>query len=294
MNQGQQFLQYTLSGLTTGVIYAIVALGYVTVFNVTGVINFMQGELAMLGALLTVSLMAWGVNGVVAALAAVIVTACVGAAVETVTIRPAGKAGAHGLILITLAWSLIIRGLAPLFWGTRSYKLALFPDLGEALNIGGAVLPRETGWILAITVAVMALLMIFFYRSFPGLAWRASASNALAARLMGIKPRTMSTLVFALSGALGAVAGIVVTPLTLASFDMGFALGLKGFVAAALGGLTRVHGALLGGVLLGVFEALGGGLVATGYKNAIAYVVLILVLLVKPEGLTGRKIRDKV
>lgn len=288
-----QLLQFILSGVTLGGIYAIIGLGFVTTYNVTGILNFAQGEFVMLGALITATLVTLKVPLLLAILLAVVLVALCGAIMERLAIYPARHASLVTVIIITIGVSISIRGMALLIWGTDPYSLPAFSK-GSTLDIAGASMTPQAVWVIGTAIAVVVALFLFFDRTFLGKAVKACVVNKLAARLMGISPQLMSLLAVAISAALGAIAGIVITPITLATYDMGLMLGLKGFVAAVLGGLTNASGAVLGGFLLGILEALGSGLISSGYKDAIAFLVLLIVLLVRPSGLLGSMISKRV
>lgn len=286
MSFSSQLLQFLLSGLTVGGIYALIGLGFVTTYNVTGILNFAQGEFVMLGAMITVALVALKLPILIAIVLAVLIVALIGALIERLTIYPARHASLVTVIIITIGVSISIRGLALLVWGTDPYALNAF-STGSPLSLAGASITRQAVWVIGTAVVVVIALFFFFERTYLGKAVRACVVNKLAARLMGISPQFMSLLAVALSAGLGAIAGIVITPITMATYDMGLMLGLKGFVAAVLGGLTSISGAILGGFLLGILESMGSGLISSGYKDAIAFLILVLVLFVKPSGLLG-------
>jgi branched-chain amino acid transport system permease protein len=284
-----QLLQLGLAGVTQGAIYALIALGFVTIYNVTGIINFAQGEFAMLGAMFMVSLVAAGLPVAAAFGLAVAGVAAVGGTIERLAIHPARRASLVTLIIITIGVDIVLRGLALLAWGTDPLPLAPFSP-GPPLALAGAVITRQALWILAATAATLAGLYAFFEFTYLGKAVRACAINRLAARLSGIRPDRMSLLAFCLSAALGAIGGIVMAPLTLVSYDMGLYLGLRGFVAAIMGGLVSAPGAVAGALLLGVLESLAAGLLRAAYKEAIGFLVLFLILLFRPHGLFTRAV----
>lgn len=281
-----QILQYLFSGITLGGIYALIAAGFVVIYNVTGILNFAQGEFVMLGAMITISLVKAKVPLILAIIIAIILAMIVGVLLERLAIRPAKRASTITLIIITIGASTAIRGAALLIWGTDPYSMDAFSK-GLPLRIGGAIIVQQSLWVIATTLIMVAFLFYFFERTFLGKAVRACVINKIAARLMGISPQKMSLLSFALSAGLGAIAGIVVAPITMATYDMGLMLGLKGFVAAVLGGLNSAPGAIAGGFILGIVESLGSGLISSGYKDAIAFLILLGVLLLKPSGLLG-------
>ncbi len=281
-----QLLQLALSGLTTGSIYALIALGFVTIYNVTGIINFAQGEFAMLGAMVLIALGPLGLPVPAGVVVAVALVTLGGAVMERLTIHPARRASTVTLIIITLGVDITVRGLALLAWGTDPYSLAPF-TAGPPVHLGSAVVARQGLWVLGTTVVLLFALYAFFSWTYPGKILRACAINPLSSRLSGIRPDRMSLVAFSMSAGLGAVGGIVMAPLTLVSYDMGLALGLRGFVAAIMGGLTNPAGAVVGALLLAVLENLAGGLFRAAYKEAVAFVVLFLILLLRPQGIFG-------
>lgn len=281
-----QLLQLLFSGLTLGSIYALIALALVTTYNITGVINFAQGEFAALGALLAISFFAGGMPLLWAFLLAILLVAVLGGVLQRVTLHPAREAAGLTLIIITVGLSIALRGLALLGWGTDTYSLPAFSS-GGPLFVGGAALNLQGFWILGLIFCTLALLYAFLELTYPGKAVKAAVINKTAARLVGINPHTISFWAFVGSGALGAAAGIFIVPITMATYDMGFMLGLKGFIAAAIGGLNNISGAVLGGILLGILESYTAGLISSGLKDALAIVILLVVLAVRPQGILG-------
>ena len=278
----QQVLQFLITGITNGSIYALIALGFVVIYSVTSVINFAQGEFAMLGALMAVSLIAAGLPQGLALVGAVIGVGIFSALLYRVGLRPARDASPLVLIIITIGAALAIRGAALVVWGTDPYQMAPF-TAGSPLQVGGAVIRLQSLWVLGTTLVLQPLLHLFFTRTMLGRSLRACAVNRLAARLMGIRTDRMALLAFGLSGAVGALGGILIAPIIFATYDMGLMLSLKGFVAAVMGGLVNYPAAVAGGFLLGILESLGAGLISSGYKDAIAFVALFLILLSKPR-----------
>lgn len=286
MDLGSQILQYVLSGLVLGGIYALIAVGFVTIYNVTGILNLAQGEFVMLGALLSVTLVKLQVPLFLAVVMSVLAVSLVGTLMERSAIYPARQASVITLIIITIGVGIALRGVALIIWGTESYTLPPFSK-GPPVFILGAVLVPQAFWVLGITLLMVIAMYLFFDRTLVGIALKACMVNRLAARLMGISPSVMSCLSFTLSAGLGAIAGIAIAPITMATYHMGLMLGLKGFVAAVLGGLTSAPGAVAGGLLLGVMESLGAGLVSSGYKDAFAFLILLVVLLARHGGTAG-------
>ncbi len=281
------YLQFILSGLSTGSIYVLIALGIVTIYSVTGIINLAQGEYAMLGAMLAITYSKWGFPLALAFVASILTVIVIGFIVERLTVNPVRDASPVTLIIITVGVSITIRGLALLVWGANPYSLQEFSS-GEPLHLFGAVISMQRLWVMGTAAVTLVVLYYLLDRTMMGKALRACSINKEAASLMGISASQMSLFTFGLSAALGAIAGVVIAPLTLASYDMGLMLGLKGFVAAVIGGLVSAPGAVIGGLLLGVLESLSAGLVSSGLKDAIAFIVLLLVLIVRSENIIGR------
>ncbi len=284
-----QVWQFFLSGLTTGGTYALIALGFSLVYNATGVINFAQGEFVMLGGMITaVTMESWGLPLWLAALIAIAITTLVGLLLDRAAIRPARNASVVVLIIITVGASIFIKGLASIIWGPNERPLPAFT--GEApIDVFGATITPQSLWVMGATVVCAIVMWIIFEYTTVGKAMRACAINPHAARLCGIKLSRMISWSFALAAAIGAIAGIVLAPITMAQYNVGMMLGLKGFCAAILGGLGNALGGIIGGLILGVLEALGAGIISSQYKDAMAFIVLIAVLLIKPSGLLGRE-----
>lgn len=290
------FLQFAVDGLQTGAIYSLVALGFVAVHRVTGIINFAQGAFFMLGPMLTIALygMDWPLSSAwrlaLAAAVGTLLTAAVGVTVHRLALHPARGASLLTQIIITVGVYLIIQGAALMAWGPQPYVLPAFSTMQMAdrsFFVFDVLIRAQNLWIWGTAAVVVALLAAFFEFTVAGKAMRACAANRTAAQLMGIPIHAMSTLAFGLAAVLGALAGIVVGPVTRPTFDMGLEVGLKGFVAAIMGGLVSFQGAVLGGVVLGVLETLWAGVTLAGFKDLFAFAVLILLLLARPRGFGG-------
>ncbi|MEA4855252.1 MAG: branched-chain amino acid ABC transporter permease [Solidesulfovibrio sp.] len=279
--------QYLVSGLTQGAAYGLIGLGFTMIFNTTGIINFAQGEFVMLGGMLAVWFAASGLPLVVAVLCACLATAVVGALMERLAIRPLAGAPAINAVIITIGVSILLRGGAMLAFGKDTVALPAFTGTAPILALGAAIQPQSL-WVLAVTLALLAALKLFFAATIQGKAMLACACQQKAASLVGISVARMALLSFGLSGLIGAAAGAILAPITMTAYDVGMMLGLKGFAACILGGLGNPFGAAAGGLVLGVLEAFGAGYVASGYKDAFAFVVLLLLLFVKPSGLFGQ------
>ena len=288
-----QFLQFLFSGVTVGATYALAALGFTLIYNASNVINFAQGEFIMLGGMLAVFFTMSGLPLPVALALAIIVPAIVGVLVEKLAIEPVKGAETVTLIIITIGASLVIPGLVQVWLGKNTHSLPAFSG-DEPIHILGATLLPQSLWVLGVTALVVIALWYFFSRTLQGKAMLATSFNRTAAELVGINTGWVLFMSFAMSAALGALGGILVTPITLTSYDVGIMLGLKGFVAAVVGGLGNGLGAVIGGLLVGILEAMGAGYISSSYKDAIPFVLILLILFFMPRGLFGGKSTDRV
>ncbi|MBB5051174.1 branched-chain amino acid ABC transporter permease [Afipia massiliensis] len=288
-----EFVQFLVSGLTVGAVYALVALGFTLVYNASDVVNFAQGEFVMLGGMVTVFAAAAGVPLPLAALLAVCVAVVVGLLLYWLAIEPARDASPVTLIIITIGASILLRGVAQVLFDKQFHKL---PSISgdTPVNLLGAAIQPQSFWVLGGTGVIVLLLYVFLERTVLGKAVLATAANKLAARLVGINTATVMALAFGGSAAIGAVAGVLITPITLTSYDVGTLLALKGFAAAMLGGMGNPLGAVAGGLLLGLLEAFGVGYISSTYKDAFAFIVILLVLFAMPQGLFGRRTVERV
>jgi branched-chain amino acid transport system permease protein len=288
-----ELLQFIFSGLTVGAVYALVALGFTLIYNASDVVNFAQGEFVMLGGMTTVFLGLAGVPLPLAACMAIVATVFIGLVLHRFAIETAHGASPVVLIIITIGASIFLRGAAQIVFDKRFHSL---PPLfgGEPIRIGGATILPQSLVVLGGAAVIVVLLWAFIDRTLLGKAVIATAANRLAARLVGINTRAIVGLSFALSAAIGAIAGILVTPITLTSYDVGTLLALKGFAAAMLGGIGSGIGAVVGGILLGLFEALAAGYLSSQYKDAVAFLVILVVLFCMPQGLFGTAKSERV
>jgi branched-chain amino acid transport system permease protein len=283
-----QLVQYLLTGLTVGAIYALVALGFAIIYNASHVINFAQGEFVMIGGMATAAFVQSGLPLPLAALLAVAGATLVGLALEKLAVEPARGAPVVTLIIITIGASILLRGLASLVWDKKIHSVPAFT--GETpIQLGGATLLPQTLWVLGATVVTVALLWWFFNRTLTGKAILAVSHNRLAAQLMGISVRRVLLVSFGLSAALGALAGVLIAPISFTSWDVGVMLGLKGFAAAILGGMGSGPGAIIGGLALGLIESLGAGYLSSAYKDVFAFIIILAALIFLPDGLAGRR-----
>jgi branched-chain amino acid transport system permease protein len=294
MASPSDLLQYAISGATLGATYGLAGLGFTVIFNPTEIINFAQGEFVMLGGMLAVFAIRWG--GLPPALAvplAIALTTLVGVVTDRLTIRPVRGRSVIVLIIITIGVSIVLRGAAMLLFGKDTYALPGFSGDAPIAFLGASFLPQNL-WVGGMTLGTLVAMKLYFDRTISGKAMLACACDRKAASLMGINVDAMVTLSFALSALVGALGGAILAPITLTSYDVGILLGLKGFAACILGGLGNPFGAVAGGVILGVLESLSAGLISSGYKDAVAFVILLTLLFVRPSGLFGRRAADRV
>lgn len=288
-----ELLQFLLSGVTVGAIYALVALGFTLIYNASEVVNFAQGEFVMIGGMTTAFLHAVGVPIWLAALAAILVAVLVGIALNKLAVEPARGAPVLALIIITIGASIFLSGTAEIIFDKQFHRFPAFSG-DQPIAIGGASIVPQSLWVLGGAMAIFAALYLFFTRTLMGRAVLATANNRLAAKLVGINTGFVMTFSFALSAAIGALAGVLVTPITFTSYDVGVGLALKGFAGAMLGGMGSPPGALVGGLAIGLVEALTAGYISSDYKDAAAFIVILAVLFFMPQGLFGTKQVERV
>jgi len=294
MASPSDLLQYAISGATLGSTYGLAGLGFTVIFNTTEIINLAQGEFVMLGGMLAVFAIRWGgLPLAVAVPLAIGLTTLVGVAVDRLTIRPVRGRSVIVLVIITIGVSIVLRGATMLLFGKDTYPLPGFSG-GEPLTVLGASFLPQNLWVGGITLCTLVAMKLYFDRTISGKAMLACACDRKAASLMGIDVDSMVTLSFAFSALVGALGGVILAPITLTSYDVGILLGLKGFAACILGGLGNPFGAVAGGVILGVLESLSAGLISSGYKDAVAFIILLTLLFVRPSGLFGRRGAERV
>ena len=282
-----QLLQYTITGITIGSIYAMVAIGFNIIYNVTEAINFAQGEFIMLGGLVMVFFrVVLNIPVVFSLPLTIMVVTAVGIFLDRLAIRPIRKPSVLAMVIATIGASFFIRGAAMFIWGKNPFDFPPFSGRNP-ISFLGAVMQPQGLWVIGFLVVVVIVLTIFFDRTVMGKALRACAVNRNASSLVGINVKYMILVSFALSAAVGALGGIVITPISLMEYDRGAMLAVKGFSACILGGMGSFPGAVTGGLIIGLIESLGAGLISSGYKDVFALLVLLLVLFVKPSGLLG-------
>ncbi|WP_334062235.1 branched-chain amino acid ABC transporter permease [Limimaricola cinnabarinus] len=288
-----ELLQFLVSGITVGAIYAAIALGFTLIYNASGVVNFAQGEFVVIGGMTAAALIGAGVPVWIAAPLAVVAGMLVGVLLYRLAIKPAREAPLVSLIIITIGASIFLRGAMQAVFDKQIHRYDGFS--GDApLRVGGATILPQSLWIVGGSIAVFAFLAWFLNRTRAGRGIKATASNRMAAALVGINTGRAMNLSFALSAAIGALAGVLATPVTFTSYDVGVLMALKGFSATMLGGVGSPLGALAGGLLIGLIEALTAGYISSDYKDASAFIVILLVLFLRPQGLFGARITERV
>jgi len=290
-----QALQIVISGMAQGCIYGLIALGLVLIYKTTETVSFAHGELMMLGAFAGFALMTLaGWPFWLAMLTTIAVLALFGFALERIVIRPILGQPAFSLVMLTIGIGYAARGLVTMIpgIGTETHTLPV-PYKDQTWNVGALVLNVEQMVVIAATAALSAVLYAMFRYSKIGIAMQASSQNQLAAYYMGIPVKRLNGLVWGLAAAVAAIAGVLLAPITFVYANMGF-IGLKAMPAAVVGGFGSLPGALVGGLVIGVVESLSGFYLPEGFKDVAPYVVVLIMLVVRPNGLFGEKLRKKV
>ncbi len=284
--------QLLASGITIGAIYALVALGFVTIYRASQIINFAQGEFVMLGGLITFFLLkGGGLPYPAAALLAIMLVVVIGFLLQVLIIYPLRKASVLIPLMATLGASIFLSNTSGLVFGTL--PKALPPFSGERpIQVGGVSITPQSIWVLGATFLLLLFLYLLSHRTLLGKAMEASSTDPLGADLVGISRNFMVLLAFGVSAGVGAMAGIFVAPIFYTSYNAGTLLGLKGFIAAVLGGWGKNSGAVLGGFVLGVVESLSVAVIPSGYKDAVAFVILLFILYIRPKGILGSPFID--
>jgi branched-chain amino acid transport system permease protein len=280
-------LQFLFSGLTIGSVYALVGTGFNIIYNATSIINLAQGEFVVIGGLV----MWFFTESVklpffVSVILTILTAGLIGLLMERLTIRPLKKTDLLLMIMITISVSIVLRGLLMFKFGKNTYSYDPFTE-GEPLSICGAIIQQQTLWVISVTALCIVLLFLFFNKTLIGKAMKACSVNPTAARLVGINVSQMVMLSFIFSAVVGAIGGIVITPVSLMEYDKGPMLAVKGFCASIMGGLGRGRGAVVGGFMLGVLESMTAGYLHSGLKDAVALLILLLVLFFRPSGIFG-------
>jgi branched-chain amino acid transport system permease protein len=288
-------LQLVISGIAQGCIYGLIALGFVLIYKATETVSFAQGELMMLGAFLGLAAMTFiGFPFWLAITSAIAAMAIFGVMLERMVIRPILGQPAFSIVMLTIGIGYVARGLITMIptIGTDTHTLAV-PYKDEVWNAGSLLLNAEQMVVIGATATLCLLLFGGFKYSKIGIAMQASSQNQLAAYYMGIPVKTLNGLVWGLAAAVAAIAGLLLSPITFVHANMGF-IGLKAFPAAVVGGFGSLPGAIVGGLVIGIVESLSGFYLPQGFKDIAAYMVVLIMLMVKPNGLFGEKLRKKV
>jgi branched-chain amino acid transport system permease protein len=297
-----QFLQLVISGMAQGCIYGLIALGFVLIYKATETVSFAQGDLMMLGAFCGLAAMSLlGFPFWLAVVSAILAMALFGVLLERIVIRPILGQPAFSIVMLTIGVGYVARGLITMIpnIGTETHTLPVpYKDMiwkmgGDANGIGALVINIEQVVVIASTAALCAVLFAVFRYSKIGIAMQASSQNQLAAYYMGIPVKSLNGLVWGLAAAVAAIAGLLLAPITFVHANMGF-IGLKAFPAAVVGGFGSLPGAIVGGLIIGIVESLSGFYLPDGFKDTAAYIVVLVMLMVKPNGLFGEKLRKKV
>jgi branched-chain amino acid transport system permease protein len=287
MHTAATFLQLLVAGIGTGSIYALIALGFNVVFKSTGAMNFAQGEWVVMGGMIAALLFATISSVGLACLGAILVVTVVGIISEKLVVGPLRRPNALLITLISIGLAICTRSLVMLVLGKKPVGYPGFSQT-ESLRLWGITLQTQTLWIFGLTLVFLVVMQLFFERTMLGKALRAAAADREAAAIVGVKVETTVMLSFAIAAFAGALAGAIITPLTLASYDQGAVFGFKGFSAAMLGGVGSLPGAVVGGLALGLLEAFGSFYISSDFKDAIAFAVLLLILFARPSGILGR------
>ena len=288
------FIQQLVSGIALGCIYGLIALGFVLIYKTTEVVNFAQGELLMLGGFFAFTFVVMlGLNYWIGFALAVICMAAFGAMSERFVLRPILGSPQFSIVMATIGLGFFLRSIAGMIWGTDDLKIDT-PFSNGVLRIGDLVLAHDKLSVIVATAILCVVLYLFFTKTQLGTAMRATSENMLAAYYMGIPVKTVVALTWAISAAVAACAGVLLAPITFVHSNVGLVLALKAFPAAVLGGFGSIPGAVVGGIIIGVIESLAGFYLAQGWKDVAPHIVLLAVLLLKPEGLFGHAGRKKV
>jgi branched-chain amino acid transport system permease protein len=287
-------LQFFISGITVGCVYGLVGIGFAVIYTSTGVANFAQGAFVMLGGMIAYvlySIVGWPY--VPALLAAIAIVSLVGLGMECVVIRPLRQrnAPAFSLILATVAVQVIIANVTMLTVDDKPHVLPMFTD-GSPIKVFGAAVSLQALWIVGGSLMLVYLLSEFYRRTMIGKAMRACAINSEVAKILGIRVERMMALAFTLSAAIGAIGGILVTPLQYTAFFVGISYAVSGFIAAIIGGVGNLLGAFVGGVIIGLLQSLSIIFLDSGYKSAVAFTVLLILLVLRPNGLFASRATD--
>ncbi|MFK5880884.1 MAG: branched-chain amino acid ABC transporter permease [Sulfurospirillum sp.] len=283
---------FLLSGVTVGFIYALVGIGFTVIYNSSGIINFSQGEFVMAGGMSTVFLLKAGLPLGVSFILAIMVTSMIGIVLYKL-ISFSKDSSQISLIILTLGFAIFLRGLVEVVFDKELHTMPSFVGDGS-FDMFGTTLTYQSILIMVVSIVIVTLLYFFFKKTKTGLAMIAASINVDAARLMGINIKKILMINFALSATIAAIGGVLLTPVTSTNYEIGIMLGLKGFAAAIIGGLSNPFGAVVGGLVLGILESLIAGYVSSEYKDAVAFVVMLGILFFMPGGIFGNTKAQRV
>jgi branched-chain amino acid transport system permease protein len=290
-----EFLQLAIGGVAMGCIYALIALGFVLIYKATEVVNFAQGDVMMLGAFVAFTFASlWQLPFALAVAMTLAVLVAVGALFDRFLLRPIIGQPTFSAVMVTIGIGFVARGIATMVpgWGTDTHALKA-PWSDGTIRLGSLVVSSDDLAIIALTTALCVVLWLFFSRTRIGIAMQASSQNQLAAYYMGIPVRRINTLVWGISAGIAAFAAVLLAPITFVHSNMGF-VGLKAFPAAVVGGFGSIPGAIVGGLIIGLVEAFAGFYLPEGFKSVAAYIVVLIVLVVRPSGIFAEMRRKKV
>jgi len=293
VEEAARLLQLIVNGAAAGCIYGLIALGFVLIYKATEMVNFAQGDIMMLGGFVAFSLItSFGLNYWVGALIAIAITAAFGFVLDVVIIRRVIGQPQFAVVMLTLGLGFIFRAAAGITWGYDSVGFDT-PFTNRTINLNGLVLGQDNVSIIVGTVLLCGVLFVFFSKTRLGVAMQASSQNQLAAYYMGIPVRTVFSLIWAISAGVAAIAGILLSPVSMIDVNMGF-LGIKAFAAAVIGGFGSIPGSLIGGVIVGVVEQLAGYYLPAGFQEVTSNVVLLGMLILRPQGLFAEQMGKRV
>ena len=290
-----QFLEQIINGLVLGGIYALIAVGYTMVYGIIQLINFAHGEIFMFGAYIALMLITvFGIPFWIALPLSMILCGILGMLIDLVAYRPLRNAPRLSALITAIGMSLALQNLARMIWSARprQFPTEVLPTVFLSQNAiplpGGATLPYRDVFIILLALVLMVALNRLISLTKIGKAMRACAQNPVAANLMGIRTNQVIAITFIIGSALGAVAGVMVGLREVVTPTMGYYKGVAAFAAAVLGGIGNVTGAMLGGIIIGIAEVIGAGYISSGYRLAIAYIIMIAVIVIRPSGLFGK------
>lgn len=288
-----QVIQQIFNGIAIGSIYALVAVGFILIFKATDVINFAQGDIMMFGAFIAytfVSLL--HLPFLLGVILTLLVMGIFGILLERGVLRPLVGESVLSMLMVTVGVGMVIRSVAGMIWGYDTYQF-VGGITDTPVRIADIAFSSVNLWIIGVTIVLVAALFIFFNSTKMGISMEAASQNQLAAYLMGIGVKRVFSNIWGLSAMVAAVGGILLAPIHFVNYNMGF-IGLRAFPAAVLGGFGSIPGAIIGGIIIGISESLAGIFLPAGFKDIFAYIILILVLLIRPEGIFGIKERKRV